>query len=538
MTHPMNNDDELRRLLARGMNDPMPPEARAKLERTYASLDSIPQMPAVSGTAAGSNASAGEDEAVHPVTGKRLTRRGFVVAAAAVAAAAMLCGAAYAGSRLLQMQPGDALFFQGGKNLPVYSSLQKGVSSLQADVGQTAEVEGVRVTLDSVSCDRSIVNLFFTLEKDGGFDLSELSNYQGSQENDWSKLQNLAPRFGYELTSNGEPLGTGSVNQLDAYMEDGKVKVMQRIVPESTLPDQVDVVLKGWAPWSADAESGTANFSMDAGLDLSTVDQPRELGSQDLTFSTSAGEKTMGIKRFTSSELGTVMVVRNDEVETTEESGRPLYRVPDSALAPGMLKVADDRGNVLVPVGAGDGGGIDPAGDYVVEYANLSPDAKSVTFTPMLNAVDWESLSVDERKALDDGNSQQIDVSQIGAKLPTSEYGGYELAGWDVKDRTVSITLKPYGWQAMGGYMELIPEEDATPLVSTWTNPETGETGQGYHSAVVWRKRDYLTGELVQMTSYYAASDEELRGLTSYGYHSAFGEYREESDAAQTVSFA
>lgn len=538
MTHPMNNDDELRRLLARGMNDPMPPEARAKLERTYASLDSIPQMSAVSGTAAGSNASASEDEAVHPVTGKRLTRRGFVVAAAAVAAAAMLGGAAYAGSRLLQMQPGDALFFQGGKNLPVYSSLQKGVSSLQADVGQTAEVEGVRVTLDSVSCDRSIVNLFFTLEKDGGFDLSELSNYQGSQENDWSKLQNLAPRFGYELTSNGETLGTGSVNQLDAYMEDGKVKVMQRIVPESTLPDQVDVVLKGWAPWSADAESGTANFLMDAGLGLSTVDQPRELGSQDLTFSTSAGEKTMGIKRFTSSELGTVMVVRNDEVETTEESGRPLYRVPDSALAPGMLKVADDRGNVLVPVGAGDGGGIDSAGDYVVEYANLSPDAKSVTFTPMLNAVDWESLSVDERKALDDGNSQQIDVSQIGAKLPTSEYGGYELAGWDVKDRTVSITLKPYGWQAMGGYMELIPEEDATPLVSTWTNPETGETGQGYHSAIVWRKRDYLTGELVQMTSYYAASDEELRGLTSYGYRSAFGEYREESDAAQTVSFA
>ena len=90
----------------------------------------------------------------------------------------------------------------------------------------------------------------------------------------------------------------------------------------------------------------------------------------------------------------------------------------------------------------------------------------------------------------------------------------------------------------MGGYMELIPEEDATPLVSTWTNPETGETGQGYHSAIVWRKRDYLTGELVQMTSYYAASDEELRGLTSYGYRSAFGEYREESDAAQTVSFA
>ena len=48
-----------------------------------------------------------------------------------------------------------------------------------------------------------------------------------------------------------------------------------------------------------------------------------------------------------------------------------------------MLKITDDRGNVLTPVGAGDGTGVDPAGAYVVELAGLSPDATSVTFTPV-----------------------------------------------------------------------------------------------------------------------------------------------------------
>lgn len=53
----------------------------------------------------------------------------------------------------------------------------------------------------------------------------------------------------------------------------------------------------------------------------------------------------------------------------------------------------------------------------------------------------------------------------------------------------------------------------------------------------MYRKHDYMTGEFVQMVSYYAADDDELRGLTNYSYRSAFGEYREEPDAAQTLSF-
>ena len=542
-----DHEDELRRAVRRELDaGPLPPEAQAKLDGAYASLGSIPQDRPAPASAPAAAATAqrtqpvkrrSAERAAHgKPTGGRVVRRGALVAAAAVTVA-LLGGAAFAATTLLQMQPGDAPFFDGGKNLPIYGSLQEGVSSLNAEVGETVEIDGVRVTLDSVSSDRNVVNLFFTLEKEGGFDLTEQSSYEGSQENEWTRLQRLAPRFSYRLTSNGESIGNDSVYLLDAYQGDGKVKVMERIVPETTLPDQVDIALEGWASWKP-YEEGDEPFTISVGLDLSTVSQPRELGAQDLAFATSEGEKTMGILRFTASELGCVMVVRNDN----EWTGEPMaagssYGPPEDVLSPYALKVTDDQGNVLVPVGAGDGSGTNPESSQVIEFANLSPEARGVTFTPMLNALDWESMTVEERQANNEANIQHVDVSQIGTKLETSEFGGYELTGWDVADGTVSISLKPYGWQAMGPYMELFAEDDVTFLESTWTDPETGETGTGYHSGIMYRKHDYMTGEFVQMVSYYAAVDEELRGLTNYSYHSAFGEYREEADAAQTLSF-
>ena len=548
------SEDELQRAVKRKLDaGPVPPEAQAKLDGVYASLGSIPQDRPDQGPARRVEGDA--PQRPRPVVrcevpravkdGTRAMRRGAAVAVAAVLVV-LLSGVAFAASRLVQMQPGDAAFFEGGKTLSVYNSLQQGVSSLQANVGQTVEVGGVRVTLDSVSSDRNIVNLFFTLEKEGGFDLVEQANYEGSKENEWSRLQNLAPHFSYTLTSNGEDVGAGMVNLLDAYREGDAVKVMQRIVPEATLSDQVDVALEGWDSWTRH-EEGDEPFKMGVGLDLSTVEQPRELGAQDLTFATSDGEKTMGVLRFTASELGTVMVVRNDDAWTGDPGAEgSSYGPAEGVLSPYAVKVTDDKGNVLTPVEAGDGSGTSLGEAQVVEYANLSPDAQSVTFTPMVQTEAAkkgggggnDQDAIDARKALNESNRQHIDVSQVGAQLPTSEYGGYELTGWSVSGGTVSISLKPYGWQAMGSYLELIAEDDVTFLESTWTDPATGETGTGYHSGIVYRKRDYLTGELVQMTSYYAADDDELRALTNYGYGSAFGVFREDADAAKTVAFA
>lgn len=187
--------------------------------------------------------------------------------------------------------------------------------------------------------------------------------------------------------------------------------------------------------------------------------------------------------------------------------------------------------------------GIHPNEDYVVEYARLAPDAKSVTFTPMMpteaakRGVGNNDEAIAARKALNAENKGHVvDVSQIGAKLDTSEYGGYELTGWDVADGTVSISLRPYGWVASAARFELISDEDPTLLYEEFTDRETGEVHGGYHSGIRYTKQDYLTGDIVQMVSYYAATDEELRDLTQYRYFTAFGAYFEEA-AAQTLAF-
>lgn len=205
-------------------------------------------------------------------------------------------------------------------------------------------------------------------------------------------------------------------------------------------------------------------------------------------------------------------------------------------MSPQALKVVDDKGNTLTPVNAGDGSGYSLNAAQVFEFAGMSPDAQSVTFTPMRQTFDWVAASVEERQVRNESNAQHVDVSQIGTKLATSEFGGYELTGRDVSNSTVTISLKPYGWQAMGGYMELIPEQEVTYLASEFTNLD-GQSGVGYHSAIVYRKWDYMTGNLVLISSYYAATDEELQGLTQYGYHSAFGEYQEDIAAARTTPF-
>lgn len=554
----MQGENELKGAVREVYDAAMPTKVQEKLDKTYASLDAIAQDQ-VDGVEAKEEGDQRHREVMRraapphrasPHGGapkKRVVRRGMVIAVAAVMVA-LFGGSAFALSRLLEMQPGDAPFFDAGANLPIYSSLQTGASSLQAPVGDTIEADGMNVTLDSVSCDRNIVNLFFTLDKEGGFDLAAQSVYSGSHENDWMRLQRLVPSFRYTMTSAGEQVGTGGVNVLDAYMEDGKVKCMMRIVPESTLPDQVDIALHD--SHAVDPNTGEENqpASFDVGLDLSTVAQPRELGSQDVTFPTSEGAKTLGIERFTASELGTVMVIRNDSVWTGDPGkAGSSYGPSADVISPQGVKITDDKGNVLHFVGAGDGMGYDLNGSTVVELSGLASDATSVTFTPMVQTEaarkgdgpynDPDAIAA--RNALNEQNEKQADVSHIGAKLPTSEYGGYEIADWSVANNTVSIKLKPYGWVPDGlhGSFELIPVDDVTYLAEQWTDPATGETGTGYHSAICYSKYDYRTGDLMQIASYYAATDDELKGLTQYKYHTMFGYSTEDDDAAQTLTF-
>lgn len=518
-----NQDDQVRDALHRAYGDEkIPFRAQTKLEETYARLGSIPQVriTAVNPDSHGSAPREGGKKASRRALGK------VPIVAAALVAALMLCGfTAYAASRLLEVGPNEASYFEGD-SLPVYDTLQAGTASLSADVGESQSIGAATVTFDTVSTDRNIVNLFFTIEQEGGFDLGSLSLYEGSNESEWARLQRLIPSFGYSIASDGEKLDEGSVRRLDAYLEDGKVRCMMRIVPHVTLPDHVDLSLNnGFLSYASADQSQTFGFSV--GLDLSAVAHPQELGSQDLIFQTQEGEKKLSIERFTVSDFGTVFVAKN--YSEYSEDGM-TYGIPDNAINPSLLKITDAQGNVLSAVDAGDGMGFGLGDSFVIELSGLQSTEGGVTFTPMLVSEWAYSESLDE-------NFRETDATQIGTKLPMSEYGGYELIDRSIEGNTISIALHPYGWLMSGMHFELIPLDEATILWEDYTDPETGEAFQSGHSGIRYTKYDYKTGDLIQMDSYYAASEEELQDIRRYTYRAAFGAYTEDADAALAVSF-
>ncbi len=479
---------------------PMPEQVQARLDRTYAALGKIPQ-----------------EQPLKP----RRAKRGTVILAA-VLASTMVCGVAFAASNLIKMGEGDGAFFSEQKNLPVFSSMEAGSKALSASVGQTATIDGTQVTLDSISCDKNVANLYLTLHREGGFDLGSASIYDGSQESEWSRLQSLLPNLSYSLRSVDGALCTGQTQRLDAYQEGEDIKCLMRLTPGSVMGDEVELSIDGWS-WNESATQPVFAF----GLDLTEVPAPKELGSHTLNFPTQQGDKQLGIERFTASELACVMVVRNEETSWQTEDGVDASGIPDSFLNPAFLKMTDDTGNILYEVNAGDGQGTSSEDTLIIELAGLSPDAQSVTFIPM----DLRDPYQDERI--------EIDVTQPDVKIPLTDFGGYELAHWAVEDQTVLFALKPYGWFPQGANPELLTDSVVPMISDTWTDPDTGESGTGYHSAIAWSKWDYATGELLQMHSYYRATPEELEGIHGYyTYGYASGSFVEESAAAQTLPFA
>ena len=516
----------------------IPNEAQRKLDDLYASLGDIPQS-AVSATPPKASAPATNaqnalgnvcesDANDSRMRSRGLRQRTVAVLAAAVAATLAIGGAAYGGARLLGVGPSEAPFFQGA-NLPVYDSMKQGAASMSAEVGQTVQADGVQVTLDSISCDRNVANAYLTFEREGGFDLDALSLYEGSQENEWSRLQRLVPLFRFTALRDGETLCEGDVRVLDAYTdESGAVKCLLHLVPETVLPDQVEIQLHAESPWTIEGglrigeEGQAASIDYSVGLDLSNVEAPRGFERQTLEFQTSEGMKRLPVERFSVSELGCVLVASNDSASVESVDGGGVASLQSGFMSLNLLKISDGEGNVLQTIDAGDGHAESARGSRVVEYAGIDRNAANVTFTPYTQ-IDAESFALE---------SVQIDAAHIGAQLATSEYGGYELAGYDVADSTVSISLKPYG-MTFGFVPELNTEELPATLETKSVGPE-GESYTGRHVGILWRKWDYATGDVLQMTSYYAATDDELRSMAAYRYVSLFGTFQEERDAALT----
>lgn len=487
----------------------VPNHVQARLDRTYAALKKIPQETAVP---------------------KRHRLRKGAVAMAAAAACMVFAGAAFATSNMVHMyadNSGNAAFFSDDRNLPIYNSLEPGAKSLNADVSQTATLtnsagESFKGTLDSISCDRNVANLYFTLKKDDGFNIDAAGNYEGSDESTWAKLQNILPGFEFTLSGEDGFSTQGTAHALDAYTDGQDIKCLYRITPAYTMPSQVQLNLSTWTN-----EGQRQAFAV--GLDMSDVTLPKEVSSQKIAFNTQQGEKVLGIERFTVSELATVLVVESAEEHGTDKQGRDYVGIPDGAINPALIEIKDDKGNILHCVSEGNIDATTEEGLCIMEFTAPASDAESISITPML-----ENLSPTEKAT----QKIDVDVSASDQRIQLTDFGGYDITSWKVDDQTVIIGMKPYGWIPAGFSPELITDSAVPMLGDEWTDPETGESGIGYHSAIQYIKSDYVTGEKMQMDSYYKATNTELEAVHNYyTYGYIPGAFIEDTAAAQSLAF-
>lgn len=482
----------------------MPTFAQDDLVATFASLDAIPQT-----------------SAAQPVRGsgrqqQRRWRKPVLILAAALTAA-LVAGGAVAATRLLSMGEGDGSFFASGKHLPVYDSMRDSSLSMSAAVDQTVEIGGLQVTLDSISCDRNIANLYLTVEKPGGIDLAaELGSRFGDDvgsESAWSNMRMLLPDIIFETHGvDGSCSGIGRL--LDAYIEDGAIKALVRIVPERMLSEQVDLRLDISVLTSGYA---TSTASMTVGLDLSDV-HPREIAPQTVTFQTSQGERRLEIERFVASDLGTVLVLANHTEVTYRIDGHPnVYAEPSWMLKQSELKFVDDTGAMLRWVDPGDSLGYDPSAPRVIELTGISPEAQSVTITPMLDPSggDPQAVSLIE--------SYEVDAQHLPTTLPQSSFGGYELTAFDIAEGVATYQLEPYGWLPFGVHPAV------TPVDTSGVQPNIG-------GCLQTMKHDYRSGDLVVMYTYYTATDDQI-ARAGWLRSSQMKNVLEETGAAQTLLF-
>lgn len=495
-------------------NAVIPIHIQERLNGTYASLKNIPQEEKSS-------------EAKHRMRFKRKT-----VALIAAAACLTFGGAAFAATNLLQIGTGQTNYFDAQKNLPVFNSMQEGAAKYTTEVGQSATIKDLApstgettVTLDEITCDRNVANLYFTLTRQNGFNLEEASTYSGSKESEWVKVQQFIPNLAYTLRNNNGEIFAGSVIGLDAYMQDDNIKALMRITPEKTMTPEVQIDIYNLTDnlGLMDEKYDNLNSVFNFGLDLNNVKEPREVNAGVIEFTNlSEGIRKLNIKRFTTSELGTVLACEAID-------GEDVY-------GPSMFEFTDNLGNTLFPVRGFTDGERRAFGAQILELAGMSVDAESVTITPI--EYNGEEILRDKGNDVSLDNDYMFDVTQNDIDIPTSEISGWKLKEWKVENNTVTLRLSPYGWHGDGNFPFINPVKDVSTLKQELTDPVTGEKMIGEHSGAVFTKYDYVTGDVLLITSYYAASDEELKNNKQYkAYRSIDGVYTRNNDAARTISF-
>jgi hypothetical protein len=129
---------------------------------------------------------------------------------------------------------------------------------------------------------------------------------------------------------------------------------------------------------------------------------------------------------------------------------------------------------------------------YPVELYGLSPEATSVTLTP-LRWKGFEGSSFEPRSYA---------IAEVGQRIETSPIGGLVYDGCEIVGSRMTYRFTPYGYTSIG---DVIPGD--VEMVSLTTG---SRLGLAFHTF------DAVTGQFVYTIDYYAATPEELQSIKTF----------------------
>lgn len=431
-------------------------------------------------------------------------------------AAAVTCGlmvSVYAVSEFYKMQQGDIPFYDTGSGATSQlANLQPQMESYNAAVNQSVEHAGITLTLDNVAVSGNVVSAFFTLRSAQPIGWAQFSAYgDGVNEPDWLKLQWASSSVGYKISGESGVLCESYAEAFDYHkVDDNTFQYMVRIVPTQLLPDMFTLSLQAQ---NLLQQSGNS-WNYVVPIDITDMAKPAALQTQDIALPLREGTKTLSLNYFALTQFGATAAAKPMEkvipADNPETEKGDIERV-ENAFHLLQCQITDDKGNTLYPLLGPDGGGTYVGKDVSVEYAGSTPDAKSITFTP---------ISVDDAVAKaqpDETRFRTVNVTEIGAKLEMTDIGGYIFKDYKVEDSTITVVLEPYGFAFPP---EIILNDEGVSMhtveVEDLENP--GQMMETSRSGLMHRVQDYKTGDVTVSVSYYKATNEELSAIESFTY--------------------
>ena len=450
----------------------------------------------------------------------RRTVRVGLIAAALFCASAMTVYAV--GPDLIQMISEKIGFFQDAPskedvNDPLsaprgdYGETKQALEGFNAPVGQSVTDNGVTVTLDNISMDVSSMDIFLTISGEEAMQaIEEIDDYGPL----WNRFFGTGPNF-YWAKINGKEIAQADVE--DWYLdEEGNLKLWRHYLL-TEMPEGEEITVELNETECALGKAGEWCFTVT--LDGDSVRAGGKVGEPGTYFmpeavypnydgfgSTLTLNKDLGLEYLAFGPKGGVIKTHVTEKKLTDAIGSDAYAY--EGLDANMLYIVDNTGKELYSSRAAFISG---------EALNLTapdPSATSLTLTPMRYRYANEDGSTSKTRTI------TTDELKNGAKVPTSQYGGYTVENFTIHNGVISYDLVPYGWNC-GSYSEILrPQDDGkiSMVAEEATNLQDGGTATLFHSALLSSTIDPQAGVTSVRHDYYAASDEELQSITEWKY--------------------